>query len=198
MQQAGRVVDRGDVGRVDQLPDYRDDDWRKHHRDQKEGARYLDKSRLRVQQQSEQHAEQDLEQHAPKGELGLDEKRIDEARIAWKQAIIPQRCGKIGRGAGIDQLERGQARDQQIKCRQTCYHQQDDQTGRQRPTIEAAAIGIDQSPSRQSAVPERRRLAMACSCAAFMASWPESWPVTTCSTALLMTSPTMGNSFTVR
>src|SRR5580704_9290824 len=149
-----------------------------------------------MKQQREQRAQQHLKQHAPEGQLRLHEQRIDEARIPRKQAVIPQRRGEIGRGAGIDQLKRRQAGHQQVKRRQRSNREENDQTWRQRPARKTSSLRIN-SRFAQSAVPERRKLATACSCAAFMTAAPVSCPVTTCSTALLMTSPTTGNSFTV-
>ncbi|MEH2616867.1 hypothetical protein V1285_001813 [Bradyrhizobium sp. AZCC 1620] len=65
VEQASGVVERADVGRIDQLPDDRHHDRRQHHRDQKEGAGEFHDARLRMQQQRQQHAEQHLKQHAP-------------------------------------------------------------------------------------------------------------------------------------
>ena len=124
-----------------------------------------------LQQQRQQHAEQHLEQHAPERQLGLHQQRIDEARIARQQAIVAQRRAEIGRRARIGQLKRRQAGHQQIERRQ--HRRSANSTIRLGASAQRLKLRRSASinpASAQSVVPARRRLAIACSCAAFIAS----------------------------
>ena len=139
-QELEQAVEGAHVGRVDHLPDHGDDDGRQDHGHQECRADRLEEGRARVQQQGYAQAHQELHGNTRhrQAELGAD--RAQEALVDGEILVVREWIGEVERRARAREVERCQARDQEVESRRHGDRGQHDQR-RQEPGQERLLAG---------------------------------------------------------